>query len=73
MENKQTNKQKLVGCLPQPECSGHTQEKKKNKLPQNPKNKARKISAASQNEVRRKYIILNFCKTLRLLTENSVL
>lgn len=64
MENKQTDKQGLVGCLPQPECSGHTHTKTQT----TPKNKARKVSALSQKEVRRKYVLLH-----RLLTENSVL
>lgn len=71
MENKQTKKQGLVRCwLSLNVLDTH---KKAPKPPQNPKSKAKKVSAISQNEVRRKYIILNFCKPLRFLTENSVL
>lgn len=54
--------------MPQPECSGHTHTHTHTQTQTTPKNKARKVSAVSQKEVRRKYILLH-----RLLTENSVL
>lgn len=58
---KQTNKQGLAGCLPQPECSGE----KEKKMPQ------RFQPFVMMKLEGHMYIILNFCKILSLLTENT--